>query len=179
MGTRNLTAVVHNNEYKIAQYGQWDGYPSGVGNDICNFIMKDFNKDRFIAALKECRFASEHEIEELLTNGGVDAHPQFSRDTGPDILLLVQDCGARSLHDSLSFAADSLFCEWAYIIDFDNNVLEIYRGFNKEPLKDVDRFSFLHVEDGASYYPVRLLKKIPFESITDSSMKDLEKELDH
>ena len=26
MGTRNLTAVFMDGEYKVAQYGQWDGY---------------------------------------------------------------------------------------------------------------------------------------------------------
>ena len=28
MGTRNLTCVFKDGEYKVAQYGQWDGYPS-------------------------------------------------------------------------------------------------------------------------------------------------------
>lgn len=27
MGTRHLTAVVIDGDYKVAQYGQWDGYP--------------------------------------------------------------------------------------------------------------------------------------------------------
>lgn len=31
MGTRNLTAVYLDGEYKIAQYGQWDGYPKDKG----------------------------------------------------------------------------------------------------------------------------------------------------
>ena len=40
MGTRNLTCVVKNGEYKVAQYGQFDGYPSGVGCDILEELLK-------------------------------------------------------------------------------------------------------------------------------------------
>jgi len=29
MGTRNLTIVTSNGKTKVAQYGQWDGYPGG------------------------------------------------------------------------------------------------------------------------------------------------------
>lgn len=38
MGTRNITRVVFNNELKVCQYCQWDGYPTGAGRDICDFI---------------------------------------------------------------------------------------------------------------------------------------------
>jgi len=31
MGTRHLICAKINNEYKLSQYGQWDGYPSGQG----------------------------------------------------------------------------------------------------------------------------------------------------
>lgn len=27
MGTRNLTMLISDGETKVAQYGQWDGYP--------------------------------------------------------------------------------------------------------------------------------------------------------
>ena len=44
MGTRNLTMVIDKKgELKIAQYGQWDGYPSGVGADVLEFA-KDKDK---------------------------------------------------------------------------------------------------------------------------------------
>lgn len=44
MGTRHLICVQHNNEYKVAKYGQWDGYPSGQGAGILEFLKGSFNK---------------------------------------------------------------------------------------------------------------------------------------
>lgn len=44
MGTRNLTMVIdRKGEIKVAQYGQWDGYPSGQGATILEFA-KDKEK---------------------------------------------------------------------------------------------------------------------------------------
>jgi hypothetical protein len=34
MGTRNSTLIQVDGEYKVAQYCQWDGYPSGQGVGI-------------------------------------------------------------------------------------------------------------------------------------------------
>lgn len=38
MGTRNLTAVYLDGQYKVAQYGQWDGYPEGQGITVLTFL---------------------------------------------------------------------------------------------------------------------------------------------
>ena len=40
MGTRNITFVKFENETKIAQYCQWDGYPTGRGADVLT-LMRD------------------------------------------------------------------------------------------------------------------------------------------
>ena len=38
MGTRHMIAVVNNGKYRVAQYGQWDGYPSGQGVGVLGFL---------------------------------------------------------------------------------------------------------------------------------------------
>ena len=34
MGTRHLICAISDDEYRIAQYGQWDEYPEGQGAAI-------------------------------------------------------------------------------------------------------------------------------------------------
>lgn len=41
--------------------------------------------------------------------------------------------GIEHMIDSQEFLADSLFCEWAYIMNLDDQQFEVYRGFNKNP----------------------------------------------
>ncbi len=156
MGTRHLIAVQLDGEYKIAQYGQWDGYPTGQGKDVLQFArtIKPGFRDRVRAA----KFATEEEVlatyEEF---GGIDArgcisydkakardakHPALSRDTGAKVLNIVQDSTSSVLlRDSIDFVGDSLFCEWAYVIDLDKNTFEVFQGFNKEPLDSSERFA--------------------------------------
>lgn len=38
MGTRGLTQVILDGEYKISQYGQWDHYPSVAGVKVLDFL---------------------------------------------------------------------------------------------------------------------------------------------
>ena len=45
MGTRSLTAVVLNGKYKVAQYAQYDGYPSGQGAEALEFVQAISNTD--------------------------------------------------------------------------------------------------------------------------------------
>ncbi len=48
MGTRNLTMVINQEgEKKVAQYGQWDGYPSVVGLGVLNFLKNKELFDKF------------------------------------------------------------------------------------------------------------------------------------
>lgn len=107
MGTRNLTMVISGGKPRIAQYGQWDGYPSGQGLTALNFLHGlngDYSK--FKERVEALRFATpkdELEIDNFLKsigsrNGGLTleqsdiynrVYGHLSRDLGAKILYAV------------------------------------------------------------------------------------------
>ena len=72
MGTRNLTVVVKDGTHKIAQYGQWDGYPSGVGADILTFLADPTNVEALRSIADRVHFAAEEEIDAVLAEQAPD-----------------------------------------------------------------------------------------------------------
>lgn len=192
MGTRNLTVVIQNNEVRVAQYGQWDGYPSGQGANIVEFILEKLDTesklDDFQKKIASLSFISQEELMDLWVDAGADRNsdlvslevsdkfkqknPHLSRDIGSSVLHIINDSSTPlQLKNSYNFAVDSLFCEWAYVIDLDNLVLEVYKGFNKQPIDDSNRFFNLmeSCEDDVKYYPVALERKIHFHELVSVS----------
>ncbi|HBM3233416.1 hypothetical protein [Klebsiella michiganensis] len=188
MGTRHLTCVVKNGSYKVAQYGQWDGYPSGQGSDILTFLRSNLDREKFLANLERTFVPSDEQIAEMnarlqAENKGLsDLYPSLSRDTGGGILQLIQDTSEPlPLFIKTGFAAESLFCEWAYVVDFDKGTFEVFKGFNKTPLVDTERFYGVTSEDGADgYQPVRHLKTYQLNALQtdDEFLAELEPESD-
>lgn len=184
MGTRNLTMVIHKQETKIAQYGQWDGYPEGNGVTILTFLRNKKRVKKLANGLKVVRFATakdEKEVNKFLKSigckdGWMDMnqsemyhrqYPYLSRDIGAGILELVANSKDDEivLNDQTDFAGDSLFCEWAYVIDLDNRKLEVYTGFNKTPLAEDERFAKIPVEKDSEYTPIRCIKKYDLDNL--------------
>lgn len=62
------------------------------------------------------------------------------------------------------FLRDSLFCEYAYLINLDTNMLEYYQGFNKNP-NEKGRYAKYTVDDEKKYYGVKLIQEIPLQDI--------------
>lgn len=181
MGTRFLTAVFTDGQYRVAQYGQWDGYPEGAGVNILHFLRDELDEPRFRSELEKLRFADSERLWELRRRFGADedgsisvadynrlkrVFPEFHRDTGEDILRLIQngDVLSGALENRLAFAGNSLLCEWVYVVDFDSRTFEVYEGYNKEPLDPFERFAELECDDDG-YYPVKLAASWPLDCL--------------
>jgi len=180
MGTRNLTCVVKDGEYKLAKYGQWDGHRESLGAEILTFLRDEFDREKFLKGLSKVKLITTEKLQQFWTEVGADpksnfcsmevsekfkqAHPELSRDpSGAVVLRMIQAGTCEWSRPGIEFAADSLFCEWAYVIDLDKNTFEIYEGFNKTPLDSSERFANvplppLQAGENREYYQVRLLR---------------------
>lgn len=184
MGTRNLTMVIKNEQFKVAQYGQWDGYPGGQGKTALGFLKK-FDERAFGYQLDKCKFVDDEkqkEINSWLKSIGVNdgwmnmeqsrhfktKYPFFSRDNGANILNLINESEQETiwLHDDRNFINDSLMCEWAYVIDLDKRTFEVYTGLNKKPLHKHERF-YGGVTDDRGYYPCRNVAIYSLDSLPE------------
>lgn len=179
MGTRNLTMVYKNGEYKVAQYGQFDGYPEGVGATLLNFL-KSVNMDAFNKAIQNVSFHTTKEIDEI--NKNIDEirkdipnyswkkyYPHLARECGGDILNQIVFNGVNKVLNDFDFAADSLFCEWAYVIDLDTNKFEVYKGFNQVKLNKNERFYCLEEKSKNGYHPVKFVKSYDINNLPDEN----------
>lgn len=186
--------VIKDSEVKVAQYGQWDGYPSGQGATILAFLQKILSLktgiSKFEKQLKKCRFTNENDEkirnEKLVAIGSSNGwmtmeqaeqyrqdFPLDTRDLGGQILEEIYNWKGEEivLNDQREFVKDSLFCEFAYVIDMDKKVLECYKGFNRSPLPEGERFYEKDYKPEKEYYPVKLMKKFTFAAVTKLTEK--------
>jgi hypothetical protein len=132
MGTRNLTVVKDlEGTTKIAQYGQWDGYPSYSGIKVLEFLRDKVNRDNLLVELQNVEFVDDQKVDELYkqyestdweNKEFLNAYPGLHRDTGVGILEVVANSMAPiKTVDNSEFRNDTLFCEGIYEVDFQSN----------------------------------------------------------
>ena len=210
MGTRGAYGFLKDGKHKVT-YNHYDSYPSYLGTEIMKYLQKvwiecdndenkmnkrlskvmrstkmvnqnkaptkkDFNKmaemwaqlskeDRDLFDLGEERTKSEYYALLRPLQGNLELLEQFTM-----------------MNEGASFLGDSLFCEWAYIINLNTNELEIYTGFNHN--KDArGRYATLYAPynsgSGDVYYGVALAETIPFETIGEmEDVKDFCQQLE-
>ena len=132
MGTRNLTVVKNTaGATKIAQYGQWDGYPSYSGIQALEFLRNKDWQALLQSKLDLVQFVGDEEVDQLYkqfettdweNKDFLNAYPGLHRDTGIGILAVVANAtDTIKTVDNTEFANDSLFCEGIYEVDFSTN----------------------------------------------------------
>jgi hypothetical protein len=166
MGTRHLICVVQNEEFKLANYGQYDGSPSWQGADIIEFLNSSFNKEIFSQKISLLKPYTDEQISDFFEKSEItDEMPiYFSRETGAKILPYIQNAESEiPTILELEFSGDSQMCEWAYVIDLDKDTFEVFKGKNTSPLdknNPLERFINQPIQVGKDkvYYQIKHLK---------------------
>jgi hypothetical protein len=151
-----LVAVHLNGKYPLAQVGDYRGFPSGQGLTVLEFARSSFNlvnlqttldKNRLYTPtaaqldehrkeVKSAELARAERMHELLRQGDgtlsgleewkVPGQPTLHPHSGADVLQLVADAKHPvPIVCNIDYIKDKS-CRWAYIIDLDANVLEVY-----------------------------------------------------
>lgn len=190
MGTRGAFGFRIDGTDKLS-YNHYDSYPSGLGADVVSQIkgvlagtkLSDMiNNVRQIRQVDESGDPTPRDLEEYaqFANGNVS--------TGTDWYSLLREAQGRIdllldgtldvMTNGNNFVADSLFCEYAYILDLDTIAdrfcLEFYTGFNKDP-EAPGRYASL--SDG-NYQGVALAGEFPLDRLHTAQAEELVAEME-
>lgn len=161
MGTRNSTLVRLDGKLKVAQYGQWDGYPTGQGQTIQDFLLTA-DLEVFKKRLNELKEVDDKEVQaylkEIGANDGWVNHeqgilfnekfPGLNRDHGAGILQLIYDGEVTEIRLDPDFKEDTLFCEYWYEINLDDETVTMNdKKFTFEEWKQKGFMEKLEEED--------------------------------
>ena len=175
MSARGVVGFRHKRK-DLLTYNHSDSYPSGLGlrvvRDLHDLLLKGREPlVRQVEALtivtEETPRPDEKERRRLqkYTNDSVSTQDEYwyqtLRGTQGDIKAILE---SRYLLDSNSFILDSLFCEWGYIVNLDEETLEVYKG-GQEKRTQHGRYAKLPPTDG--YYPCALVQVFDFGLIID------------
>lgn len=130
MGTRHLQTVIDKNGVKrVSQYGQWDGYFSGQGLDIYNWL-RSANLEKYQENLEKIEPVTKAQLEKIHKWGDNWDSVFFymSRDCGAKIHKMIE-MGAVPFVELLDLRKSNNWCEGFYTIDFQKGVFTLeYAG---------------------------------------------------
>ena len=193
MGTRGAFGFIKNGVEKVT-YNHFDSYPDGLGQsilaDLAGVNIEKLNEafDR-IELVSNDKEPTAEQIEECRDLADKSVSTQRLSEWYV-LLRKAQGCiGVYWAKNPLpymingkDFLQDSLFCEFAYIVNLDTNQLEFYRGFNEKP-GGAGRYAGLkrEREQGSpvpTYYGVVLKLEIPLRDIIKETVKSLVKKME-
>lgn len=179
MGTRGCYGFRKNGIDKLT-YNHYDSYPDYLGKIVVTFCketsLDEMNEiyDRLIL-VNENDKPTREQIEECKRyyNGDVSCK------TPEDWYCLLRNAqgdldayknGLKYMIDSCGFIKDSLWCEYAYIINLDTYELEFWVGGQDKP----DIYNRYGVKRDGDYYPCKMVASYPLVtmSLNEYSVRD-------
>lgn len=178
MGTRGAIGFKLDQK-EIIFYNHFDSYPDELGQDMVDYVksVTDWGPVReqvlaFEAVDRDVE-PTQDQIDKAYELGTVDL--RVSNQSEKDFYCLTRRAqGDIALQLALGFGElkndflkDSLFCEYAYIINLDTMELEFYEGFNKDENADGRYARFKDEQYDTEYRGVRLVGEAPLDNIPD------------
>lgn len=181
MGTRGAMGVRIDGTDKIT-YNHFDSYPEGLGDSMVGDVRKllvDPGLDGLRALARSLAFAdksrppTEAEKQRLRKYADLGVGKQslddwycLTRNLQGKFALTLK---AGLMSDDREFMRDSLFCEYAYIVNLDTESFEVYRGF-QHAKHDKGRYADLPQTERPGgreneYWPVALVAEFPLSDI--------------
>ena len=179
MSTRGVWGF-RKNGHTVVTYRHFDCYPENLGTEFYKFLKKNNFGNRIEELFDRI-------VEVDTSKKPTDEQKQYCKDMGwfdESVSSRNDDdwyCLLRVLQDPESWQNaidkekkvfvenyidflihDSLFCEYGYIFDIDNQELEFYVGFQKSPQED-NPYGCKPNEGG--YYPCCLAGKLPMDNV--------------
>jgi hypothetical protein len=162
-------------------YNHADSYPAGLGKDMVLALetcLLDYKLDGLKKLARDIRVVvpnstpSPEDIEhyrvyfEKVGTGQPTEWYALLRALQGNLRGTLE---AGIMIDGQDTLRNSLYCEWAYIVNLDTEKFEVYRGFQRNPHKS-GRFYALppYKTRTEAFYPVALLAELPFEKLPET-----------
>jgi hypothetical protein len=173
MGTRGAVGFFQQGKEKVS-YNHFDSYPECLGTQVLQWLRgTDLNRlPEQVEHLQLIKDDAKHIPDELIEKAKELGLTQLelAEHKVPDPYSLLRGAQGRLdlylklgwMLDNATFLHDSLFCEYAYIVNLDDQLLEVYAGFNKDPAAP-GRYA-QHSRD-QRFYGVALIKTYPLDDL--------------
>jgi hypothetical protein len=184
MSTRGFYGMRKNVVLK-GSYNHSDSYPSYLGAALATEIVEsglEFFEKGFegVELIGEEDKPTKAQIAKCKKLGTVNMRVGNQSEADWYCLLreaqgsLVKAIEVGVMVDGQEFLKDSLFCEWAYILDIDRGKLEVYRGFQSSGEKEMVTRADGSTYEQTKYDPVKLLIEVDVKDLGEFDMGTFE-----
>jgi hypothetical protein len=189
MGTRGLIGFQINGNV-IGAYNHFDSYPEVTGRKVAKAVAQITDPtrlDSYIERARNIRCVDDRDqptaedveqarklnlIDTEVSGQTVDEYYVILRGAQGDLKMYL-DLGV--IPEASDFGKNSLFCEFAYLYNFDRNVIECFFGFNHDPEQQDERFALtdeqmeeerkraheVHGSRDDAYFGIRKVGEVP------------------